>query len=147
MSTEEFPWQCRYFIPSVATECRRVLDETLAKLREQDWIEHDVFAVHLAMEEALMNALKHGNQSNPRKQINVVCLLTPTTFTVTVKDEGVGFDLEAVPDCTDDDRLEIASGRGLLLMRSFMTRIEYNKPGNGVTLEKTRSQAPVAVAG
>ncbi|MGE0606803.1 MAG: ATP-binding protein [Pirellulales bacterium] len=134
-------WQIRHVIPSVPHESRRVLDELLAQLREQSWVEHDVFSVHLAMEEALMNAIKHGNKLDARKCIHVVCKLSPQMLRIEVTDEGSGFDPAAVPDCTEDDRLEVPSGRGLMLMKSFMTDVEYNERCNGVILEKARTPA------
>lgn len=140
-------WNIQCTIPTVPIESRRILDAILVELRNQGWGDHDIFCIHLALEEALMNAIKHGNKLDPRKQIDVTCRITQTTLTATVKDEGVGFDPATVPDCNDDDRLEIPSGRGLKLMRSFMNRVAYNEAGNSVTLEKVRSQAPVAVAG
>ena len=58
-----------------------------------------------------------------------------------VTDEGEGFDPKSVPDCTLAERLDCPSGRGVMLMRSFMTRIEYNAKGNSVVLEKKRAPA------
>jgi serine/threonine-protein kinase RsbW len=58
-----------------------------------------------------------------------------------IADEGPGFDPGSVPDCTSDERLEAPSGRGVMLMRSFMTTIEYNAAGNAVVLEKVREPA------
>jgi serine/threonine-protein kinase RsbW len=55
---------------------------------------------------------------------------------IRITDEGDGFDPGQVPDCTADDRLEMPGGRGVMLMKSFMTRIEYNAKGNSVLLEK-----------
>ena len=54
-------------------------------------------------------------------------------------DEGAGFDPAAVPDCRDEERLEAPGGRGVMLMRTFMTRIEYNASGNRVLMEKQRA--------
>jgi anti-sigma regulatory factor (Ser/Thr protein kinase) len=56
-----------------------------------------------------------------------------------VKDEGNGFRPHAVPDCTADENLECIGGRGLALMKAYMTNVEYNVLGNCVTLEKIRT--------
>lgn len=135
---QRWVWQARHVIPSVAAESRRVLEELLQQLRDQEWHQHDVFSVHLAMEEALVNAIKHGNRLDARKCVHVVCKISQTLVRIEITDEGPGFDPRAVPDCTEDDRLEVPSGRGLMLMRSFMSRIEYNEKGNGVIMEKAR---------
>ncbi|MGC3970693.1 MAG: ATP-binding protein [Pirellulales bacterium] len=58
-----------------------------------------------------------------------------------VRDEGPGFKLEEVPDCTEDENLEKCSGRGIMLMRNFMSHVEYNDSGNMVTMEKQRKRA------
>ena len=57
---------------------------------------------------------------------------------IEIRDEGPGFQVKEVPDCTKDENLDKSSGRGIMLMRNFMTFVEYNAKGNGVTMEKTR---------
>ena len=66
-------FQFRYVlkIPSETEEARKVLDELLGKLGENDWGEEHTFGIHLATEEALMNAIKHGNQRDPEKSVFV----------------------------------------------------------------------------
>lgn len=92
------------------------------------------------MEEAIANAVKHGNRLDPSKQIHVTCRLGTSGLYVEVADEGEGFDPSAVPDPTAPDRLEEPSGRGIMLMRSFMDRVEFSPRGNCVKLEK---QSPI----
>jgi len=58
---------------------------------------------------------------------------------ITIGDEGPGFDPSKLPDPTDPANLEMASGRGILLMRTFMTDVHYNNNGNVVTLVKRRN--------
>jgi serine/threonine-protein kinase RsbW len=141
MNNETWLWRAAHVIPSEPEAAREVLDELLTQLREKEWGQHDVFGIHLAMEEALMNAIKHGNRLDPRKCVRVACKLADDRVRIEVADEGPGFDPRAVPDCTDDDRLEIPSGRGLMLMKSFMSRVEYNDTGNSVVMEKDRVRA------
>jgi serine/threonine-protein kinase RsbW len=119
-----------------------VLEEVLDKLQQQCWLEHDIFSVHLAMEEALTNAIKHGNRSDAAKQIHVSCRLTPDLVQIEISDQGPGFDPAGVPDPTDAAHLEIPRGRGLMLMRSFMSRVAFNALGNCVVMEKQRASAP-----
>jgi serine/threonine-protein kinase RsbW len=98
-----------------------------------------VFCVQLAMEEALVNAIKHGNREDATKQVRVHCALSAERIRIEISDEGPGFDPTAVPDPTDDSRLEVPCGRGLLLMRSFMSLVEFNAAGNCVVMEKHRA--------
>jgi serine/threonine-protein kinase RsbW len=141
MSSEQWTWQCERCIPSHNREARRVQDEILDELGRQDWPPNDVFGVHLALEEAVANAIKHGNQSDYGKTVRIRCRLSPDRVWIEVTDEGPGFAVSSVPDPTDPGYIDRPSGRGILLMRSFMTRVEFNDLGNLVTLEKQRSPA------
>lgn len=114
------------------------LDELLATLRGMSWDEQSLFAVHLAVEEALMNAIKHGNQYDRAKQVDVHYQASIREVFIRIRDEGPGFNPEEVPDPTADENLDATSGRGLMLMRSFMTSVEHNTEGNQVTMIKTR---------
>jgi serine/threonine-protein kinase RsbW len=73
--------------------------------------------------------------------VHVDCHVSRDHVRVEITDEGQGFDPASVPDCTLEERLEAPSGRGVMLMRSFMTRITYNAKGNSVVLEKSRAAA------
>jgi serine/threonine-protein kinase RsbW len=141
MSTEQWTWQCEHRIPSHSREGRRVQEEILGELGRQHWPPHDVFGIHLAMEEALANAIKHGNRSDYGKSVCIRCRLSPDRVRIEVADEGPGFTVSSVPDPTDPVHIGSPFGRGILLMRSFMTRVEYNDRGNQVILEKRRSPA------
>lgn len=138
MSESCWIWQCDHWIPSSPGAGRGVLEEVLHQLQRQQWIEHDIFGIHLAMEEALTNAIKHGNRSDAAKQIHVSCHLTSDLVHIEISDQGPGFDPVSIPDPTDAAHLEIPRGRGLMLMRSFMSRVAYNATGNCVVMEKDR---------
>jgi serine/threonine-protein kinase RsbW len=137
--SEHWTWRCDRVIPSDTLSGRKILDEVLGQLEAHHWQQHDVFGVHLAMEEALVNAILHGNGSDTRKQIRVICLMSPERVRIEITDEGPGFNPQALPDPTCSDRLESTSGRGVMLMRAFMSRVEYNAAGNCVVLEKERA--------
>ena len=134
------PWLWHYdrVIASDPAVARQVLDEMLVQLEVRHWQQRDIFAVHLATEEALINAIHHGNGSDARKNIHVVCLLGGDRIRIEITDEGRGFDPSALPDPTCDDHLHTPCGRGVMLMRAFMSRVEFNARGNGVTMEKER---------
>jgi len=97
----------------------------------------DLPDLQLALEEGLANAVKHGNQLNPAKQVKVECqLLDDCMIRVTIEDEGAGFNPEEVPDPTDFANLDKPSGRGIVLMRAFMDEVLYNDRGNQLTFCK-----------
>ena len=118
---------------------KELLDDVLRRLTELEWGEDDLFGVHLAVEEALMNAIKHGNALDASKEVHVRSELSNWRFWIQITDEGPGFNPEDVPDPTLDENLELPSGRGLMLMRTFMAKVEFNERGNKVTMEKHRS--------
>jgi serine/threonine-protein kinase RsbW len=131
-------WSKEQHLPSEVASGYPIVQELLQQLERQRWNRHDVFGVHLAVEEALVNAIKHGNRGDPGKRVHVLCQLAEGFVRVEIKDEGEGFDPAAVPDPTADENLENPSGRGIMLMRSFLN-IRYNEAGNGVVLEKRRT--------
>jgi serine/threonine-protein kinase RsbW len=133
-------WLWRYdrVIASDPILARQVLDEMLAQLEAQHWRQRDIFAVHLATEEALVNAIHHGNASDAGKHVHVVCLLNDDLIRIEITDEGRGFDPGALPDPTCGERLHVPCGRGIMLMRAFMSRVKFNDQGNTVTMEKER---------
>jgi serine/threonine-protein kinase RsbW len=123
-------------IPSDPAEARRVQERIEQLLYSHHVNDRDVFSIKLALEEALINAIKHGNQMDRAKRVHVTYRLLPGRFEVAVTDEGPGFDPGAVPDCTAPENLERPSGRGLMLMRHYMTQVAYNDRGNGVIMHK-----------
>ena len=125
-------------IPSDALAGREVMEQLLSQLETIDWIQEELFGVHLAVEEALVNAIRHGNGEDTAKQVSVCCKLSRDRLLIEIADEGEGFNPGDVPDPTEDEHLEVPSGRGIMLMRSFMTRVEYNDAGNRVIMEKCR---------
>lgn len=98
-----------------------------------------MFGVEMALEESLSNAIRHGNRLDEAKQVHVSCKASPDRFWLKVRDEGPGFQPQDVPDCTAKENLECPGGRGLALIKAYMTRVEHNASGNCVEMEKVRS--------
>ena len=141
MSDERWTWQFDKTLPTQTGAGNGFVEELLRRLEENHWEQHDIFSIQLAMEEALVNAIKHGNRMDAAKKVHVRCGMSPELLRVEVEDEGEGFDPTQVPDPTDPDQIENPHGRGILLMRTFMSRVEYNETGNRVLLEKRRVKA------
>lgn len=141
MSDDTWIWQCDRTIPNDTAVGRQLLDELLAHLTTQQWPTRDVFGVHLAVDEALVNAILHGNALDPTKRVRFHCRLAPQKVRVEIIDEGAGFDPDSLPDPTSPCRLGCPSGRGVMLMRTFMSRVEFHDRGNHVVMEKDRGPA------
>jgi serine/threonine-protein kinase RsbW len=139
MSPEPWTWQCDKQFPSDTRAGRRILEEVLKVLEVQHWNQHDIFCVHLAAYEALINAIVHGNQEDNRKKVHFICRISPRRVHMEIADEGPGFDPASLPDPTDDEHIHHPGGRGVLLMRAFMSRVAFNPRGNQVILERDRA--------
>lgn len=124
------------WIPNDTAEARDVQERIVSVMEQNAWPMRDCFGVRLALEEALVNAIKHGNRMDPDKQVYIACELTEEEVTVVIEDQGDGFKLAEVPDPTEDDNLEKPGGRGIMLIRSFMTGFHYNDKGNRLTMSK-----------
>lgn len=113
-------------------------DEILRELERRRYSPDCVFAIKLALEEAMTNAVKHGNCNDPTKHITVRYAVDDRRVVVMVRDEGNGFCPQAVPDPTCGENLERPNGRGIMLMQSYMTRVWYSPNGNEVWMLKYR---------
>ena len=131
-------------IQSDSTESRRVQDEIEQHLRANQYSERDIFSIKLALEEALVNAIKHGNQLDKQKKVQIHYKVTSGRFDVRITDEGGGFDPCDVPDPTAVENLERPSGRGLMLMRHYMSEVCYNDNGTTVVMSKIRVDSEAA---
>ncbi len=127
-------------IPSDTARGREVQEQIVAGMEQRGFSPRDVFGVRLALEEALVNAIKHGNRMDPDKSVQIDWTLSEAGVRIAIEDEGDGFDVGDVPDPTDDENLDKPGGRGIMLMRSFMNVVEYNESGNRLTLEKLKDE-------
>lgn len=132
-------WKFDETIRSHVDEASAVVRELVAQLKDLGWPEKDTFGVHMAAEEALMNAVKHGNEKDESKSVTVLLILGREEFYARIEDEGSGFDPDEVPDPCDDDNLHKTSGRGVLLIKKFVDAVVYNDAGNVIEFRKTRS--------
>jgi serine/threonine-protein kinase RsbW len=94
------------------------------------------FAIRLALEEALTNAIKHGNGGDPNKRLTIRYSIGPEEAVIYVADEGAGFKPCEVPDCTAPDRISLPDGRGIMLMKAYLDEVTYSKRGNEIKLLK-----------
>jgi serine/threonine-protein kinase RsbW len=125
-------------LPSNLTDYLPFVEELLARLQEYGWDPQPLFGIHMALEESITNAIRHGNKLDPNKQVFVDCELSPQRFFIRVCDEGAGYNPCAVPDCCADENLEVPGGRGLALMRAYMDHVELSDNGRCVVMEKFR---------
>ena len=92
------------------------------------------FALRLAMEEAIRNAFRHGHRNLPGEPVDVTYEVSPGQVTIRVRDRGPGFDPSDLPDPTAPENLAQPTGRGVMLIRAYMSEVSYNPKGNEVTM-------------
>jgi serine/threonine-protein kinase RsbW len=123
-------------IPSDPAEARRVQDDIEQLLQAYDVHHKDIFSIRLALEEALVNAIKHGNQMDRQKKVAITYVVEAGRFEIQITDEGNGFDPSDIPDPTIAENLERPCGRGLMLMRHYMSQVAFSGRGNCVHMSK-----------
>ena len=122
----------RFVIPSDLYQVSAVLKQIMDECERHRYGESPLFAIKLALEEALINAVRHGNKCDCRKKVHVEAKVDPKRFEVTIEDEGPGFERTKVPDPREDENLEKLHGRGLLLMETYMDEVKYSDGGRKI---------------
>ena len=124
----------RLDLPNDQAAIARAQDELVAALEREGYPRASLFAVRLAVHEAVTNAFVHGHRGLPDAPVHLEYRVGPEHAEITVQDQGPGFDPAAIPDPTLDENLERGSGRGLLLIRAYMSVAEYNAAGNALRM-------------
>jgi serine/threonine-protein kinase RsbW len=123
-------------MPSDLRYLDEVLDYLSGRLLEFGITRPGDCEVVVALDEAIVNAIKHGNKSDPRKAVHILAEMNREGASFTVRDEGCGFSRKDVPDPTETCRLLEPCGRGLLLIRHIMDEVKYNELGNEIRMVK-----------
>ncbi len=139
MSEPAWEWKFHESIPSELDAGHKLIDSYVKKLEQFGWEGSDLFHVQLAIEEAVVNAITHGNKQAPDKSVEVELRICPASTYLRIRDEGAGFNPDKLADPTDDEHIDVPHGRGVMLIRQVMSHVEYNDCGNQVTMIKHRS--------
>ncbi len=127
-----------FVISSRSEEADAPKQAILSRLEKLQYDEDAVFAIKLSVEEAVANALKHGNCSDCSKNITIRFAVSAQKAVIVVRDEGAGFKPHKVPDCTSPGRLPLPNGRGLMLIQSYMDEVAFRDCGREIYLMKRR---------
>ncbi len=123
-------------LPSDLSLMNGVLQYLLERVSRLGLIKPERSNLFIALDEAFVNAVKHGNKNNPQKLVRITAELSPKEACFTVEDEGDGFNIQEIPDPCDPTNLFKSSGRGVLLIYNIMDEVEYNAQGNRVKMVK-----------
>jgi len=100
--------------------------------------EDEQYSIAMAVREAAVNAVLHGNQRDPAKKLFVAYETTVDALVITITDQGSGLDPSLIPDPLAPENLMKGSGRGIFLIRAFMDEVKFRNvaPGTEITLIK-----------
>ncbi|MCX5677248.1 MAG: ATP-binding protein [Planctomycetota bacterium] len=135
-----YPWTEKV-LPSHLEAIREAEVDVMDRLSRLDYDEDHRFAIRLAFEEALVNAMKHGNRMDPERKVTLAYRVSPECVEIRVRDEGTGFDAGCVPDPTTDENLQRPCGRGIMLMRSYMDTVRFACRGKEVQMVKYKQSS------
>lgn len=133
----------QFVIPSDFAAGREVQKRILDEVTGCGYAADCSFAIKLALEEAMINAIKHGNKFDPQKKVFIEATITPEQTQITIEDQGPGFDRGGVPDPTLEENLQKCSGRGILLMEAYMDGVEFSLGGRRVQMVKKNVLHPL----
>jgi serine/threonine-protein kinase RsbW len=104
------------------------------KAAEAGFDDEEVMQISMAVREAAINAVSHGNAYDPGKKVTIAFERTPRDLVIVVRDQGKGLDASRIPDPLAPDNLMKTSGRGIFLIRSFMDEVEIHPSQTGTEL-------------
>lgn len=129
-------------LPSDLSLMNGILQYLLERVSKLGIVTPERSNLFIALDEAFVNAVKHGNKNDPSKLLRVTAELSPREACFTVEDEGEGFNVQEIPDPCDPANLFKTSGRGVLLIYNIMDEVEYNAQGNRVKMVKRPEDFP-----
>ncbi len=125
-------------IPSKLAELPKVLQAIIESARAKGFGKDEVFAIRLSLDEAVSNAIHHGNQNDPSKQVIIEYTIDDQAVRISITDEGSGFKPKNLPDPTRKENLTTPSGRGVMLIKAYMSEVCFNPTGNKITMVKCK---------
>lgn len=123
-------------LPSAISTMHAVLDYLMKRVEKLGVIKPEQSNLFIALDEAFVNAVKHGNKFDSNKLVRICAEVSAKEARFTVEDEGDGFDVNAIPDPLDPSNLFKTSGRGVLFIYNIMDEVKYNERGNRLTMVK-----------
>lgn len=123
-------------IPSVISLMHSVLDYLIARVGKLGVINPETSNLFVALDEAFVNAVKHGNKFDTKKLVRITAEVSSNEARFTIEDEGEGFNVTEIPDPRNPENLFKSSGRGVLFIYNIMDEVKYNERGNRLTMIK-----------
>ncbi|HXG84482.1 MAG TPA: ATP-binding protein [Pyrinomonadaceae bacterium] len=122
--------------PSAISPMHSILDYLTKRVEKIGTGGGDNSHLFIALDEAFVNAVKHGNKFDSQKNVRIAAEISKKEARFTFEDEGEGFDVASIPDPRDPENLFKTSGRGVLLIHNIMDEVRYNERGNRLEMIK-----------
>ncbi len=140
------PMKRVFDIPSDFAASRDVQTRVMQDVVDCGFDEESTFAIRISLEEAIVNAIRHGNKLDATKRVRIESVVSPREVQVSVEDEGRGFERVRIPDPTAEENLCRPSGRGILLIESYMDSVRWEHGGRRVHMSKLAAPVPQTAA-
>ena len=135
---QELHEKIEFEVPSVISLMHNILDYLMKRVEKVGVINPETSNLFVALDEAFVNAVKHGNKFDANKLVRITADVSPEEARFTIEDEGDGFNVAEIPDPLDPQNLFKTSGRGVLFIYNIMDEVRYNERGNRLTMVKRK---------
>ncbi len=122
--------------PSRLDDLPKCIDDVMRQIKEKVKSEQDLFQVRLCIQEALVNAVKHGNKLNSELKVQLDIEISDEFLEINIIDEGQGFNDQELEDPTEEKNLNKLSGRGVFLIKRKMDKVKFFDKGRGIKMIK-----------
>jgi len=129
-----------FAIPGTGDHIRQVADALLDIYRQLGLADRQVSALKLALDEAVSNAVNHGHGGDCTRQVGIDCEWNAGAVTLTVTDQGQGFNWRRVPNPTCNANILKDCGRGLYIISAIMSGVSFNEKGNQISMTLKRDE-------
>jgi serine/threonine-protein kinase RsbW len=124
-----------YTLDSTLETVNNAEETATRRATEAGFDDEEVMQISMAVREAAINAVAHGNAYDPSKKVTLAFERTPLDLIIVVRDQGTGLDTSKIPDPLAPGNLMKTSGRGIFLIRSFMDVVEIHPSQTGTELK------------
>lgn len=129
--------------PSRIDKKQEIMDEIVKLIIDKGWIVSDDQPwLYLCLDEIIVNAMLHGNEGDPRLEIDITIRADKTRWIITVADHGDGFEEKNIPDQEDPEALLLEHGRGIRIMQEWLDELTYYRGGSFAWLARRRADCP-----
>lgn len=127
-------------VPSYVSLMHDILDYLMKRVEKSGVVNPETSNLFVALDEAFVNAVKHGNKFNSEKLVRITVEVSKEEARFTIEDEGEGFNVNEIPDPRNPENLFKTSGRGVLFIYNIMDEVTYNERGNRLTMIKRKNE-------